>query len=83
LSDFEAAWLSAQPGKPEPLRTKALALIRERYWDFGPSLAAEKLHEVHPPGKQPVRFRAPCHNRRSGAALRMGSASALRLFIWV
>ena len=29
--------------KPEALRTKALALIRERYWDFGPSLAAEKL----------------------------------------
>ena len=33
--------------KPEALRTKALALIRERYWDFGPSLAAEKLREVH------------------------------------
>jgi transposase len=33
--------------KPEALRTKALSLIRERYWDFGPSLAAEKLHEVH------------------------------------
>ena len=33
--------------KPEVLRTKALALIRERYWDFGPSLAAEKLREVH------------------------------------
>ena len=31
--------------KPEALRT--LALIRERYWDFGPSLAAEKLREVH------------------------------------
>ena len=33
--------------KPEALRTKALALIRERYWDFGPSLAAEKLRGVH------------------------------------
>jgi hypothetical protein len=33
--------------KPEALRTKALALIGERYWDFGPSLAAEKLREVH------------------------------------
>ena len=33
--------------KPEALRTKALSLVRERYWDFGPSLAAEKLHEVH------------------------------------
>jgi len=33
--------------KPEALRTEALALIRERYWDFGPSLAAEKLRGVH------------------------------------
>jgi winged helix-turn helix protein len=33
--------------KPEALRTKALAIIRRRYWDFGPTLAAEKLREVH------------------------------------
>jgi len=33
--------------KPEELRSKALAIIRERYWDFGPTLVAEKLHEVH------------------------------------
>jgi hypothetical protein len=33
--------------KPEALRTKALAIIRERYWDFGPTLAAEKLGELH------------------------------------
>jgi hypothetical protein len=33
--------------KPEELRTEALAIIRERYWDFGPTLAAEKLREVH------------------------------------
>jgi transposase len=33
--------------KPEALRQEALALIRERYWDFGPTLVAEKLHEVH------------------------------------
>ena len=33
--------------KPEVLRQAALALIRERYWDFGPTLVAEKLHEVH------------------------------------
>src|SRR5271163_1557580 len=26
-------------GKPEEVRTEALALIRERYWDFGPTLA--------------------------------------------
>ena len=33
--------------KPEVLRQAALALIRERYWDFGPTLAAEKLGELH------------------------------------
>ena len=33
--------------KPEALRTKALAIIRERYWDFGPTLASEKLSELH------------------------------------
>jgi hypothetical protein len=33
--------------KPEALRQAALALIRERYWDFGPTLVAEKLREVH------------------------------------
>ena len=34
-------------GKPEAFRTKVLAIIRERYWDFGPTLAAEKLGELH------------------------------------
>jgi hypothetical protein len=33
--------------KPEELRSKALAIIRHRYRDFGPTLAAEKLREVH------------------------------------
>src|SRR3974377_1962020 len=33
--------------KPEELRSKALAIIRERYWDFGPTLVAGKLREVH------------------------------------
>ena len=33
--------------KPEALRSKALAIIREQYWDFGPTLVAEKLREVH------------------------------------
>ena len=33
--------------KPEAVRSKALSIIRERYWDFGPTLAAEKLCEVH------------------------------------
>lgn len=29
------------------MRAEALAIIRERYADFGPTLAAEKLREVH------------------------------------
>src|SRR5262245_54097328 len=33
--------------KPAELRSKALAIIRQQYWDFGPTLAAEKLREVH------------------------------------
>ena len=33
--------------KPEEIRNKALAIIREQYWDFGPTLAAGKLREVH------------------------------------
>jgi transposase len=32
---------------PESLKDQALAVIRERYADFGPTLAAEKLREVH------------------------------------
>ena len=32
---------------PEELRREALALVRERYTDFGPTLAHEKLTEVH------------------------------------
>jgi len=33
--------------KPEAVRTEALSIIRAHYWDFGPTLAAEKLREVH------------------------------------
>src|SRR5215471_7802630 len=33
--------------KREALRKAVLAIIREWYWDFGPTLAAEKLREVH------------------------------------
>jgi hypothetical protein len=33
--------------KPDALRRAVLAIIREWYWDFGPTLAAEKLREVH------------------------------------
>ena len=33
--------------KPEAVRCAVLAMIREWYWDFGPTLAAEKLREAH------------------------------------
>jgi hypothetical protein len=33
--------------KPEPLRKAVLTIVREWYWDFGPTLAAEKLREDH------------------------------------
>src|SRR5438105_616423 len=32
--------------KPEEDRDEALAIMRKRYWSFGPTLAAEKLREV-------------------------------------
>ena len=32
---------------PEAYRDLALSLVRARYADFGPTLAAEKLAEVH------------------------------------
>ena len=33
--------------KPETLRGAVLTIIRQWYWDFGPTLAAEKLREDH------------------------------------
>src|ERR1700739_193307 len=33
--------------KPEALQRAVLTIIRQWYWDFGPTLAAEKLSEVH------------------------------------
>src|SRR3984893_9020457 len=35
------------PGKMPGCEKCGLAMIREWYWDFGPTLAAEKLREVH------------------------------------
>jgi hypothetical protein len=32
---------------PAEVRTLAVSLVRERYADFGPTLAAEKLAELH------------------------------------
>jgi transposase len=34
-------------GKPAAVKERALALVRELYGDFGPTLAAEKLKELH------------------------------------
>ena len=39
-----------QPGNrrtPDPIRRQALSIVRERYADFGPTLAAEKLAQHH------------------------------------
>src|SRR5215471_15991191 len=33
--------------KPEALRRAVVTIIRQWYWDFGPTLAAEKLREDH------------------------------------
>jgi len=33
--------------KPSELRAEVLSIVRERYEDFGPTLAAEKLRELH------------------------------------
>src|SRR5690242_13699603 len=53
-NDGSTALISKWRGRPsnqrksEELRTQgADDLWRERYWDFGPTLAAEKLHEAH------------------------------------
>jgi transposase len=48
-----AALISKKRGRPSNrqmptgLKEQALAVIREKYADFGPTLAAEKLREVH------------------------------------
>ncbi len=52
-ADGAAGLISKQRGRrgnrrtPESQRDAALAIIRERYSDFGPTLAAEKLREFH------------------------------------
>ena len=52
-ADGAAGLISKRRGRPSnrttpaELRTEALRIIRERYWDFGPTLAAEKLGELH------------------------------------
>jgi hypothetical protein len=40
--------MSAPPrAAPAALRAEVLGIIKERYCDFGPTLAAEKLAELH------------------------------------
>jgi hypothetical protein len=51
--DGATSLLSKRRGKPSnhrlpaEVRTLALSIVRERYSDFGPTLAAEKLSELH------------------------------------
>ena len=51
--DGAASLLSKRRGQPSnhrlpaEVRTLAVSIVRERYCDFGPSLAAEKLAEHH------------------------------------
>ena len=40
-------WGAFAAGGPEGLRRAVVAIIRQWYWDFGPTLAAEKLREDH------------------------------------
>lgn len=53
LSEGEAGLVSKKRGQssgnktPEKIRAKAISLIREKYIDFGPTLAREKLIERH------------------------------------
>ena len=44
---FETARSAEQQSFAPEMRTLALSLVRERYADFGPTLAAEKLAELH------------------------------------
>ena len=52
-ADGAAGLVSAQRGRPsnrrlpEAVRERALGLVREKYHDFGPTLAHEKLTELH------------------------------------
>ena len=53
LSKGASGLVSPRRGKPsnrhlpQELKTQVLELIRDRYHDFGPTLAAEKLRELH------------------------------------
>src|SRR5258708_2102233 len=40
-------WEPSNRRYPDAIRRSALSIVRERYADFGPTLAAEKLAEVH------------------------------------
>lgn len=59
-----AALINKQRGKPshnqlpEKERIKIVNLLKEKYSDFGPTLAAEKLHEIHKIVHDPKTIRA-------------------------
>ena len=62
---------------PEALRERALGLIRSRYVDFGPTLAAEKLSEPVDGSMRAASARAVFGSPRCRAASsRTGSAAA-------
>jgi hypothetical protein len=44
---FPSTGQTQQPSAPAEVRTLALSIVRERYADFGPTMAAEKLAEHH------------------------------------
>jgi len=62
---------------PDEVRQLALALVRVRYFDFGPTLAAEKLAELHArrtnPGGDATAWASWC---RSTARNTLGSRTA-------
>ena len=59
--DGAASLLSKRRGRPSnhrlpaEVRTLALSIVRDRYADFGPTLAAEKLAELHGCSSRPIR----------------------------
>jgi hypothetical protein len=47
LFSFDMTCRPGNRGTPAPVKERALRLVRELYGDFGPTLAAEKLGELH------------------------------------
>jgi hypothetical protein len=60
--------------KPEELRDKALAIIREQYWDFGPTLAPRSC--ARGMGSRSAARRCGCGWSRPGFGLTASSAES-------